>query len=223
MSWPGSPRTRMRPIGPASPMRFDGAPRSTLAGGASERSGRWPSRVWITSMPVARAASSTALQGPTAACSRETSLPSVSPKPPGSRKSRCMSMMISAVRSRSTLIGCGSAAIWVIPNASLVRPAPRRSRWPAARRIVCKLPASQALCHGAIARPGRGGKSNNIVKTICYGGYSAPKRPAPAAAAAAQKSGNRLAGGRQSAATVCTSINSGSCTSRSIISSVLGG
>ncbi len=41
-------------------MRKLGAPRSTLAGGASDRSGRWPSRVWMTSMPVSRAASSTA-------------------------------------------------------------------------------------------------------------------------------------------------------------------
>ena len=36
----------MRPIGPGAPMRSDGAPRSTFAAGASERSGRWPSRVW---------------------------------------------------------------------------------------------------------------------------------------------------------------------------------
>ena len=57
----------MRPIGPGAPMRTDGWPRSILAFGASERSGRWPSRVWITSMPAARAASSTALQGATAA------------------------------------------------------------------------------------------------------------------------------------------------------------
>ena len=42
----------MRPIGPGSPMRKLGAPRSILAGGASDRSGRWPSRVWMTSMPV---------------------------------------------------------------------------------------------------------------------------------------------------------------------------
>src|ERR1700685_936210 len=43
MSWPGSPRTRMRPIGPGAPMRVAGSPRSTLWGRASVRSGRGPS------------------------------------------------------------------------------------------------------------------------------------------------------------------------------------
>ena len=105
----------MRPIGPGSPIRFDGAPRASLAGGASARSGRCPSRVWMTSMPAARAAASAAAQGPTAACSSETSLPSVSPKPPGSRKSRCMSMMTSAVRPTSNGIGPGSACrVWLM-------------------------------------------------------------------------------------------------------------
>ena len=114
MSWPASPRIRIRPIGPGSPMRRLGAPRSTLAGGASDRSGRWPSRVWTTSMPLSRAASSTAAIGFTARASCETSLPSVSPKPPGSMKSRCMSMMRSAVVDQSRSIG----------------PAPRRPcRW----------------------------------------------------------------------------------------------
>ena len=45
MSWPASPRTRMRPIGPASPMQVALRPRIFLAGGRSARSGRWPSRV----------------------------------------------------------------------------------------------------------------------------------------------------------------------------------
>src|SRR5271167_3285862 len=35
------------------------------------------------------------------------------PNPPGSRKSRCMSMMSSATRSRSIAIGAGSASITV--------------------------------------------------------------------------------------------------------------
>ena len=111
MSWPASPRIRMRPIGPGSPMRKLGAPRSTLAGGASERSGRWPSRVWMTSKPIARAAASTAPIGFTARANWLTSLPSVSPKPPGSMKSRCMSMMSSAVARQSSAIGSGSAAM----------------------------------------------------------------------------------------------------------------
>ncbi|MGY3364507.1 hypothetical protein ACVWZL_001632 [Bradyrhizobium sp. GM2.4] len=99
-------------------MRSDGAPRSTFAGGASERSGRWPSRVWITSMPVSRAAFSTAPIGFTARASWLTSLPSVSPKPPGSMKSRCMSMMRSAVADQSSLTGSGSAMM--TPNVGLV-------------------------------------------------------------------------------------------------------
>src|SRR5262245_5780388 len=113
ISWPGSPRTRIRPIGPGAPMRRLGSPRSILARGASVRSGRWPSRVWMTSMPSFRAAASKASQGATAACRRETSLPSVSPKPPGSRKSRCMSMISTAVLWVVTAIGCGSASMRV--------------------------------------------------------------------------------------------------------------
>ena len=48
ISQPGSPRTRMRPQGPGSPMP---APmrreRQRLLAGRSDRSGRWPSRVWM--------------------------------------------------------------------------------------------------------------------------------------------------------------------------------
>src|SRR5271157_5278485 len=54
MSWPGSPRTRMRPMGPASPMLVALRPRTFLAGGRSARSGLWPSRVCIASSPAAR-------------------------------------------------------------------------------------------------------------------------------------------------------------------------
>src|ERR1700746_460527 len=49
MSQPGSPRTRMRPQGPGSPMP---APiwreRQRLLAGRSARSGRCPSRGWMT-------------------------------------------------------------------------------------------------------------------------------------------------------------------------------
>ena len=45
------------------------------------------------------------------ACSGVTSLPSASPKPPGSTKSRCMSMMRSAVDFGSNTNSYGSAAI----------------------------------------------------------------------------------------------------------------
>ena len=60
-------------------------------------------------MPLSRAACSTAAIGFTALASCETSLPSVSPKPPGSMKSRCMSMMTRAVVDQSRSIGSGSA------------------------------------------------------------------------------------------------------------------
>ena len=48
--------------------------------------------------------------GPTAACRRDTSLPSAAPKPPGSRKSRCMSMISKAAWSSSIDSGAGSAS-----------------------------------------------------------------------------------------------------------------
>ena len=51
------------------------------------------SRVCTTGQPRARQACSIARVGATAAARCDTSLPSESPKPPGSMKSRCMSMM----------------------------------------------------------------------------------------------------------------------------------
>ena len=107
MSWPYSPRIRMRPLGPGSPMRRLGSPRLSLAGGQSDRSGTWPSRVWITVSPTSRAAASTSCSGGTTASSSDTSLPRVSPKPPGSTKSRCMSMITSAVLAGSKVNGYG--------------------------------------------------------------------------------------------------------------------
>src|SRR4029077_1803498 len=118
MSCPGSPRTRMRPIGAGDAMRMAGSPRSTFIGGASVRSGRWPSRVWMMRMPARRAAARTSAQGPTAVLRREISLPSAAPKPPGSRKSRCISMMTSAIRPVSTASGSGSAAMVLTGKAA---------------------------------------------------------------------------------------------------------
>ena len=109
MSCPYSPRTRIRPKAPGSPIRLDGAPRLSFAGGQSDRSGRWPSLVWMTVMPAARAAASRSTSGGTTFWSWPTSLPRVSPKPPGSRKSRCMSMITSAVCPATTRKGDGSA------------------------------------------------------------------------------------------------------------------
>jgi len=65
----------------------------------------------MTNMPVERAMSSMRLHGAITACSGETSLPSASPKPPGSTKSRCMSMTTSAVVFGSKLYSYGSACI----------------------------------------------------------------------------------------------------------------
>src|SRR5262245_16216413 len=69
-------------------------------------------------MPAERAASSTARQGAIAGCSRDTSLPSAAPKPPVSRKSRCMSMITSAVRPLSTARGAGSASMVMTGTAA---------------------------------------------------------------------------------------------------------
>ena len=49
-----------------------------------------------------------------AVASSETSLPSADPKPPGSRKSRCMSMITSAVVSGSNAKGPGFAGTSVV-------------------------------------------------------------------------------------------------------------
>ena len=106
-------------------MRVAGSPRSTLARGASLKSGRWPSRVWITSISLLRAPASRALMGATAAPSRDTSLPSDSPKPPGSRKSRCMSMTMSAVRSGLIAIASGSASMMLAMLRSFLDSGPR--------------------------------------------------------------------------------------------------
>src|ERR1700735_2600437 len=139
MSWPASPRIRIRPIGPGSPMRRLGAPRSIFAGGASERSGAWPSRACRTSMPSSRAALSTDPIGFTARASCETSLPSVSPKPPGSMKSRCISMMTSAVADQSRWIGSGSATTVPLDDCF--------------EFAMCKRPSARELSKGAKQGP----------------------------------------------------------------------
>ena len=90
------------------------SPRANLAGGQSVMSGRWPSRVWMIVIPISRAVASTFWSGSTALASSETSLPSADPKPPGSRKSRCMSMITSAVVSGSNAKGPGFAGTSVV-------------------------------------------------------------------------------------------------------------
>ena len=102
---PGSPATRMRPIAPRSPMRRPGLPRRRFAGGQSERSGWCASRVWTIGSPAAEQRDQRGARSGTIAASRDTSLPSAAPKPPGSMKSRCMSMTTSAVRAGSSAKG----------------------------------------------------------------------------------------------------------------------
>ncbi len=53
-------------------------------------------------IPSPRAAARTLPSGATTFVSIETSFPSDSPKPPGNRKSRCMSMITSAVVAGSS-------------------------------------------------------------------------------------------------------------------------
>src|SRR5215467_2225996 len=65
MSCPSSPRTRMRPMGPGSPMPAVSRPRAFLEGGQQARSGRWPSRVWMMKSSLVRAAMSTCSAGGT--------------------------------------------------------------------------------------------------------------------------------------------------------------
>ena len=119
MSWPAEPRTSSRPIGPSSPIRSDGLPRSRLAGNRSVRSGRCPSRVWMTVQPRSRKAASTARVGSIALRRRETSLPRDSPKPPGSTKSRWKSMHSSATCAGSNEYGKGSAGTVIISDLLL--------------------------------------------------------------------------------------------------------
>jgi len=60
------------------------------------------------------------LAGLNAARSRDTSLPRAAPNPSGSRKSRCISMMSSADRSRSIDTGAGSA-YRVVSNGAVLQ------------------------------------------------------------------------------------------------------
>ena len=73
--------------------------------------------MWITIRPAWRAAASSAASGGTTFSELTTSLPRVSPKPPGSRKSRCMSMTISAILpagSENAAGSAGTAMVWVM-------------------------------------------------------------------------------------------------------------
>ena len=94
---PGSPAISRRPIGPGSPMRSVGVPRWRLAGGQSDRSGL-VRLARVDHRPAARAPGREQRgDRRDGRQQRVTSLPSEAPKPPGSTKSRCMSMTTSAV------------------------------------------------------------------------------------------------------------------------------
>ncbi len=85
-----------------------------------------------------------------------------------------------------------------------------------------QLPASQALCHAAAVR-----FRATAVKIMALKQYLIERVSTQAARTKrcrlCSKKRHSTAGRSQSAATVRTSISSGSCTSRSIIKSVLGG
>jgi len=162
ISLPGSPATRMRPIGPTSPMRSLGWPRLRLAAGQSDKSGRCASRVCSTRPPAERQAARTRLQAGTMADRRDTSLPSVSPNPPGSMKSRCMSMTTSAVCRRSNSNAKGAACTHLMPappskaamDCPLGRPHPRAPPRP------CTHPAHGAARPAPVPRAPNGPRSS---------------------------------------------------------------
>ena len=100
------------PSGPGSPMRLLGAPRSTLARRRVGQVGAMAlARVDDQHARLARRRRAAPPIGLDGRRSSDTSLPSFSPKPPGSRKSRCMSMITIAVRFGSIESASGSASI----------------------------------------------------------------------------------------------------------------
>ena len=152
MSWPYSPRTRMRPVGPGSPIRMRRLRRGQLGRRAVGEVGHVAfAGVDHHEPDGAGGRRARACSGGTTVCSSDTSLPSVSPKPPGSRKSRCMSMTTSAVVAGSksngyglgldarVLLTGGCGAPWpgrgrhdrAVPSITAVEVATRRRRRPA--------------------------------------------------------------------------------------------
>ena len=112
----------------------------------------------------ARRSRAAARQGPTAAASSETSLPSASPKPPGSRKSRCMSMMTSAVRAGSIAMAEGSAGM-----GRHARPRGRSGGGAASAMPPVRAPHhAGAMRHlpnkSAPAAPGRRGSGRSVAR-----------------------------------------------------------
>src|SRR5690606_15140060 len=75
----------------------------------------------MTNAPARLRPVNSRLHGSIAPRSRDTSLPRLSPKPPGSRKSRCMSMKMAAQRSNDVSNCAGVAS-----NVSLAMGSPHR-------------------------------------------------------------------------------------------------
>ena len=92
MSWPGSPRTRMRPIGPGSPIRRE--PAARLLGGRQVREVGAMTLARVDDVDPAsarrRGGAASAARPPYARARRRCPVPRRIP--PGSTKSRCMSM-----------------------------------------------------------------------------------------------------------------------------------
>src|SRR5262249_5323477 len=78
ISWPRSPRTRMRPIGPWSPMPVTSRPRARFEGGQSARSWRRAPPLWATRLPRGRPPA-----GPPPAGAAPAAAPPPPVRPPG--------------------------------------------------------------------------------------------------------------------------------------------
>ena len=164
MSWPGSPRTRMRPIGPGAPMRFAGSPRSTFS--AAHRivamtfaCGRSSGRRQRAAMKHGRSARSRC-------AGATTSLPSAAPKTTGSK----IALHVDGGRRGAPAIG---------GTAKKDRPGPSKSslaRWPAATNVMCRALRAEEL-HGL---PGQRRRYRQIGQTNLVF-YATRVTPSPAA------------------------------------------
>mmetsp|Transcript_19622 Transcript_19622/g.47016 ORF Transcript_19622/g.47016 Transcript_19622/m.47016 type:complete len:218 (-) Transcript_19622:415-1068(-) len=105
---PGSPRTSTRPRDGSSVFPI-AEHRRFFDGGQSCSSLSCASNVCTIVSPAPLAAASSRAVGATAACSRFTSFPSESPKPPTSKKSRCQSIITSASAALRQPNGLGLA------------------------------------------------------------------------------------------------------------------
>ncbi len=109
MSWPGSPRTRSRPIAPTSPIASVGLPRAFFAGAQVGEVGAMP-LAGVDHRQPGRARRIEQAPGRRDGAAQQADIVAEhSPNPPGSRKSRCMSMISSAAvgRLEGEFVGLG--------------------------------------------------------------------------------------------------------------------